>query len=118
MGRTRVELIGKLVKPPILGATPSGRAVLRLSVDCGEAPERLLLDVVLIDECGRDLARILNAGDHVRAVGALRALRRTTAAVSARQQFEVVALEVIPEQPGNAAGDRAGLRERFSKAND
>jgi single-stranded DNA-binding protein len=102
MGRTRIELSGRLVKPPMLGATPSGRAVLRLSVDCGEEPEHLLLDVVLVNETARDLARMLSAGEQVRVVGALKALRRSPAAVAARERVEVIAVEVAPEYPGRA----------------
>ncbi len=57
MALIRIELSGRVVKPPKVGLTPSGRAVLRLSVDCGEDPEHLLIEVVLVDNAARDLAR-------------------------------------------------------------
>jgi single-stranded DNA-binding protein len=95
MGRTRIELSGRLVKPPMLAVTPTGRAVLRLSVDCGEEPEHLLLDIVLVDETARDLARGLSVGEQIRATGTLKALRRGNDAVAARQQVEVIASEVV-----------------------
>jgi single-stranded DNA-binding protein len=100
MGRTRIELSGTVVKPPMLAVTPGGRAVLRLSVDCGERPEHLLLDVVMVDGAARELARLIGAGQRICAAGVLRAQRRSTAGIS-RQQIEVVANEIATEQPGS-----------------
>ncbi len=79
MGQTRIELNGRLARPPILSVTPSGRPVPRLVVDCGVDPDPLLLDVVLVDEAARELARDLAAGQKIRATGTLRAVRRAMA---------------------------------------
>jgi single-stranded DNA-binding protein len=104
MGLTRIELSGRLVKPPLLGVTPRGRAVLRLSLDCGEEREPLLLEVVVTDETARDLARALTIGQRVRATGSLKAVRRGTPAGSGNQQLEVVASEVYPERFSGTSG--------------
>jgi len=98
MGLTRIELRGRLLKAPILGVTPSGRAVLRLSVDCSEEHSPLSLEVVLMDEAARDLARSLSAGQWIAAVGSLKAVRRGTLGGSGPQHLEVVATEVHPGQ--------------------
>jgi hypothetical protein len=100
MALTRIELNGKLIKPPRLGATPSGRAVLRLSLDCGEADEPLPLDVVVMDQEATDLARALSAGQRIWAAGSLRAVRRGTLA-GAGHRIEVIANQVRPEQFGD-----------------
>lgn len=100
MELTRIELTGKVVKPPMLAVTPSGRAVLRLSVDCGEQPESLLLEVVVIDETARDLARTIGTGQWIRAAGTLKALRRGALGAGSRQQIEVIASEIVVDQSG------------------
>jgi hypothetical protein len=97
MGLTRIELIGTVVKPPRLGATPSGRAVLRLSVDAGEGPEHLLLELVFVNEAARDLARRLIVGRRIRASGTLRPVRRSAIEIAGRQQIEVVVGEISIE---------------------
>ncbi len=107
MARTRIELSGMVVKPPMLAVTPGGRAVLRLTVDCGEEPEHLLLDVVMVDGATHELARVIGAGQRIRASGVLRAQRRATAGIS-RQQIEVVASEIATERPGSGCTARAG----------
>ncbi len=109
MGLTRIELRGRLLKAPILGVTPSGRAVLRLSVDCGEEHSPLLLEVVLMDEAARDLARSLNAGQWIAAVGSLKAVRRGALGSPGHQQLEVVASEVHPGQFESGFGKEVDL---------
>ena len=109
MALIRIELSGRVVKPPTIGATPSGRDVLRLSVDCGEDPEHLLLEVVLVDKAARDLARTLGAGRRIRAAGTLKAVWRDPLGTAGRQQIEVVASEIIPEQVGGGSGNEADL---------
>ncbi len=111
MGLTRIELSGTVVKPPMLAVTPSGRAVLRLSVDCGEEPEALLLDVVVVDQGARDLARSLSKGQRIRAVGSLKALRRGALGGS-RQEIEVIASEIVPQ---SADVESAAQAERVRK---
>jgi Single-strand binding protein family len=106
MALTRIELSGRLLKPPVLGATPSGRAILRLSLDCGEEPELLPLEVIVMDEPARDLSRILRAGQRVSAVGSLRAVGRVAAGGRGRQQIEVIASEVRCGQPGIGLAER------------
>ena len=96
-----------MVKPPNIGVTPSGRAVLRLSVDCGEDPEHLLLEVVLVDNAARDLARSLGAGRRIRAAGTLRAVWKGTLRAAGRQQMEVIASEIVPEQVSGESGNEA-----------
>lgn len=105
MAVTRIELNGKLNKPRRLGATPSGRAVLRLSLDCGEDGEPLPLEVVVMDQEAAELARALSAGQRVWAAGSLRAVRRGTLA-SEGYRIEVMASEVRPEQPGRQSGGK------------
>jgi primosomal replication protein N len=104
MALTRIELSGMLVKPPLLSVTPGGRNILRLSVDCGQRPEQLVLDVVVMDDAARDLARTLAIGRHVRAVGSLKAVRRRSPASSGHLQIEVIASEVGPEQLDGGSG--------------
>jgi single-stranded DNA-binding protein len=105
MAPTSIELSGRVLDPPGIGVTPNGRDVLRLSVDCGEAPERLVLEVVMVDGAARDLARSLTAGRRIRASGKLRARSREVLGGAGRQQIEVIANEIVPEQ---ASGDAAG----------
>jgi hypothetical protein len=107
MGLTRIELSGRVVKPPMVAVTPSGRTVMRLSVDCGEEPEHLLLDVVVIDEAARDLARVIRTGQRICATGALKALRRSNPVAASRQQIEVIASEIVPEQVGGESAGQA-----------
>jgi len=66
---------------------PNGTPVLRLLVDCGEAGERLPLELVMRGERARELAG-LRVGQQVRAEGRLRA-RGGPAPLSLRQQLEV-----------------------------
>jgi Single-strand binding protein family len=109
----RIELSGRVVKPPKIGVTPSGRAVLRLSVDCGDDPEHLLLEVVLVDNAARDLARMLGAGRRMRAAGTLRAVWRGPLGAAGRQQMEVIASEIVPEQVGGKSGSEADLSRKL-----
>lgn len=87
--------------------TPSGREVMRLSVDCGEDPEHLLLEVVLVDNAARDLAHRLRAGGRIRATGTLKAVQRGHLGAAGRQQIEVVASEIIPEHVSFESGNDA-----------
>ncbi|MGO9060553.1 MAG: single-stranded DNA-binding protein [Candidatus Binataceae bacterium] len=112
MGRTRIELSGRLIRPPLLAVTPSGRAVLRLSLDCGEEREPLLLEMVVMDEAARDLARTLNAGQRIRAAGSLKAVRRGTVIGSGYQQLEVLASEIYPEQVESGSANEVDLMAR------
>jgi hypothetical protein len=98
MGRTRLELSGIVVKQPMLGVTPGGRAVLRVGVDCGEAPDHLLLDVVLVDEAARELARVLKPGRHIRAAGKLMASGRKNLVGAGRHQVQVIADRLLPNR--------------------
>lgn len=104
MGLTRIELSGRLLKPPMLAVMPSGRALLRLSLDCGEEHAPLMLEVVVMDEAARDLARTLSAGQLICAAGSLRAVRHGTRAGLGCQQLEVLATEVHPEPFANGSG--------------
>ena len=114
MALIRIELSGTVVKPPKLGVTPSGRDVLRLSVDCGQVPEHLLLEVVLIDNAARHLARTLGAGRQIRAAGTLRAVRRGSLGAAVRQQIEVIASEIVPEQ---VSGEPGPVNESTNEVN-
>jgi primosomal replication protein N len=109
MALIRIELSGTVVKPPTIGVTPSGRDVLRLSVDCGQASEHLLIEVVLVDNAARDLARTLSAGRQIRAAGTLKAVRRGPLGAAGRQQIEVIASEIVPEQVSAKSGNEANL---------
>ena len=109
MGQTRIELCGRLLKAPVLGVTPSGRAVLRLSVDCGEEHSPLLLEVVVMDGAARDLVRSLSAGQWISAVGSLTAVRRGSVGGTGHQQLEVVASEVHPGQFESGFRNENGL---------
>jgi primosomal replication protein N len=106
MAPTRIELSGTLVKPPLLSVTPGGRDILHLSVDCGQRPEELVLQVVVTDDPARDLARTLAVGRHVRAVGSLKAVRRRSPATPGHPQFEVIASEVGAEPADGGFGYR------------
>jgi hypothetical protein len=114
MGLTRIELSGRLLKAPVLGTTPSGRAVLRLNVDCGEEHSPLLLEIVVTDEAARDLARSLRAGQWIGAVGSLKAVRRGALGGFGHQQLEVVASEVHPESGFGKEVDLTASRAPFS----
>ena len=94
MGLTRIELSGRLLKAPILGMTPSGRALLRLSVDCGEEHGPLVLEVLVMGDAARDLARALSVGQWISAVGSVRAVRHGALGSGRHQQLQVVATEV------------------------
>jgi primosomal replication protein N len=94
MGLTRIELSGRLLKAPIMGVTPSGRGLLRLSVDCGEEHAPLMLEVLVMGDAARELARSLSAGQWISAVGSLRAVRRGALGGPGHQQLQVVAAEV------------------------
>lgn len=108
MAPTRIELGGTLVKPPRLGSTPGGRAVLRLSVDCGEGAESLPLEVVVTDQEAHRLARELGVGQRIWATGSLRAVRRGSPAGAARIQIEVMANVVALERPGSGSDSDHG----------
>lgn len=108
MGLTRIELSGTVVKPPMLGATPNGKAVLRLTVDCGEEPGHLVLDVVMVDESARDLARQVQAGQQIRAAGTLKAIGRGGPVNASRRQIEVIACEIAPGQLAGESDLEAG----------
>lgn len=112
MGRTRIEFSGRLIRPPTLGVTPSGRAVLRLSVDCGEERDTLLLEIVVMDGAARDLARTLSAGQRIRAAGSLKAVRRGSLAGPGYQQLKVLASEVHPEPVESGSAKETDLVAR------
>jgi len=113
MALIRIELSGRVVKPPQIGVTPSGRHVLRLSVDCGQDSEHLLLEVVLVNNAARELARTLGAGRRIRAAGTLKTVRRGLLGAAGRQQIEVVASEITPEQVGGESGNEADLSTKL-----
>jgi len=108
MGLTRVELAGRVVKPPMLAVTPRGRAVLRLCVDCGEEPEHLLLEVVFVNKAANELARLLTTGHRIHALGSLTAIGKG----AGRQQIEVMATEVALDQPRTGSGNKSGFTGR------
>ena len=127
MAPTRIELSGRLVKPPHLGSTPSGRAVLRLSLDCGAAGEPLPLDVVVTDHEARQLARDLTAGQRIWATGfvnrgAAALGHRLVRAASRRVAFrlEVMANAVGPEglDSGSDSLNRSDSLDRSTQAAD
>jgi hypothetical protein len=119
MAPTRIELSGRLVKPPRLGSTPSGRAVLRLSLDCGEVGEPLPLDVVVTDQEAHRLARELGAGQRICAAGSLKAVRRGSLAGGATHvQIEVIAGTVRLERSGPDSDAGADSAHRPDKDAD
>lgn len=98
----RVELCGRLLKPPVLRVTPAGAAIAHLSVDCGERPGELAMAVVLTGEEARTLAASLKDGQPVNVRGVLRVLGGTNREGGVRTaRLEVLAHEVT------AAGGRA-----------
>jgi single-stranded DNA-binding protein len=99
----RIELCGRLIKPPALRVTPAGVAVAHLIVDCGERPGELAMAVVLTGEEARILAATLKDGQLVNVRGVLRVLSGTNREGGLRtSRLEVFAREVT------AAGGEAG----------
>ncbi|MGD0076376.1 MAG: single-stranded DNA-binding protein [Candidatus Binataceae bacterium] len=94
VGRNRIELWGEISRQPDIRSTPSGKPLLRLTVDCGETGEGLEMEVVLSGETGRELGASLKTGHQVRVVGALRAIWRDSRSGIRERQLEVVASEV------------------------
>ena len=88
----RIELGGVLIAAPELRVTPAGTPILRLMIDCGDAPGELVLSVVMTGESVRAIATGLGIGSRVQASGTLRALRG-----SRPQAFEVVADQIVPD---------------------
>ena len=88
----RIELGGVLIAVPELRVTPAGTPILRLMVDCSDAPGELVLSVMMTGESVRAIATRLGIGSRVRVSGALRALRGRRA-----QAFEVVADQIVPD---------------------
>jgi primosomal replication protein N len=111
MAPTRIELSGTLVKPPRLGSTPSGRAVLRLSLDCGEVGEPMPLEVVVTDHEAQQLARSLAAGQRIWATGSLKAVQRGSLAGASRIQIEVMASAVAPQRLDTTDSDNESGKE-------
>jgi single-stranded DNA-binding protein len=72
VGTNRIELSGRLIGEPELRITPAGTPVLRLLVECGDAPERLTLGVVMAGEQGRSASTALKRGGEVEISGRLR----------------------------------------------
>jgi hypothetical protein len=87
--------------------------VLRLTVDCGDEPQRLLLEVVMADSTARGLARTLSAGQRIRASGTLKAVGRGAVGAVGRQQIEVVASEIVPERMGGESRGAADLLNKL-----
>ncbi len=94
MGRNRIELWGEICRQPDIRSTPSGKPLLRLTVDCGEPGEGLEMEVVMSGETGRELGSSLKTGHQVRVVGALRAIWRDSRSGIRERQLEVVASEI------------------------
>jgi len=69
--------------------------VLKLVVDCGQAPERLRLGIVMAGESGRQAAGMLRRGGVVRVTGRLRAV--TQRAGGAGRGVEVIASGIEPQ---------------------
>lgn len=91
----KVELCGRLLKPPVLRVTPAGVTVAHLMVDCGERPGELAMAVVLTGEEARTLAATLKDGQAVNVRGVLRVLAGTNREVGVRtSRLEVLAREV------------------------
>lgn len=82
--------------------TPAGTPVLRAEVACGEGRDQLVLEVVMTGDRVPELTRALHDGDHVRAVGALRALAGPPRR-GARLGVEVVASELGREPMASKA---------------
>jgi primosomal replication protein N len=72
VGANRIELSGRLLAEPELRITPTGTPVLRILVECGDAPEMLALGVVMAGERGRAVCAGLRRGGVVEVSGRLR----------------------------------------------
>jgi primosomal replication protein N len=95
MVAVRVELCGRLIKPPALRVTPAGVAVAHLIVDCGERPGELAMAVVFTGEEARTLAATFKDGQAVNVRGVLHARGGTNREGGLRTpRFEVLAHEV------------------------
>jgi len=94
VGRNRIELWGELSDQPELRSTPSGKALLRLKVDCGEPGEELELEVVMAGDSGRELGASLKSGQQVWVAGSLRAVWSNSRSGIRERQLEVMASRV------------------------
>ena len=72
---TRIELTGRLIHKPTVRVTPAGTNTLSMEVDCGAKDERMVLKVVRVGAEVPALARQLNDGSRLEAVGKLRMTR-------------------------------------------
>lgn len=101
MGRSKVELWGRVLRQPELRATPSGRQVLRLAVDCGSAGSELRLEVVLRGESAPELAQALRAGQQIHVTGSLCAAPVQTKSGIRHSRLEVAAFAIVPLAEGD-----------------
>lgn len=101
MGRSKIELWGRVLRQPELRATPTGRQVLRLAVDCGSAGSEVRLEVVMSGERAPELALALKAGQQIHVTGSLRTAAVRTKSGIRESRLEVVASTIAPlDQPG------------------
>jgi single-stranded DNA-binding protein len=86
----RTELWGRIARPAELRSTPTGTAILRLTVACGAEGEQLVLSAVMTGDGARELAPRLKPGLRVRVTGRLRAASRGMADIG-KAGVEVIA---------------------------
>jgi primosomal replication protein N len=94
----RIELEGRLLKPPELRITPAGTPVLRFTVDCGAPGEELRLGIVMTGESALAAKPLLEPGREVKVIGRLigprRALKGGSKTPRPDDAFEVVAASI------------------------
>jgi primosomal replication protein N len=94
VSRNRIELVGKVVFAPEVRTTPTGTAVVRIEVDCGEGRESLRLGVVMAGQGAREVGARIGAGAAVKVTGTLRSVRGRVWS-SAAGGIEVLAGEIV-----------------------
>jgi primosomal replication protein N len=93
VSRSRIELVGIVASAPEVRTTPTGTAVLRVEVNCGEGREILRLGVVMAGGKAREIGARIAAGATVKVMGTLRAVRGRVWS-SAASGVEVLASEI------------------------
>lgn len=118
MAPARVELAGTVIAIPERRATPNGTPVLRFKVDCGDARERLPLELVVIGTQALQLAG-LHVGQRITAQGNLHPLVRPAGNLrTGSLQIEVVAQRVAPSMGAAEQVGRARIERETSRRKD